>query len=135
MNTNLKHKIGTTIAIDNQKVLNYFSKYILSNQQLNDAKKNSYWCIDDSIIVLKPSENKEKVFVQFHLNFLVNPSKNSISFEGKIWFMEFCKKYNSEIKNLRTGVVMPVSDGAIMSDIFTSETFRLAKHRANHPKD
>ncbi|GAA4272518.1 hypothetical protein U6A24_09780 [Aquimarina gracilis] len=133
MDTALKHKLGTTIAIDKREVLDYFSVYI--NNQMEDSKNESYLCKDYSFLILQQSAIKGKVFVKFHLNFLIDASQKTMSFEGKNWFIRFCKTYNSEIQNLRTGVVMPASDGAIMSDIFTSEAFRRAKHRSQHPKD
>jgi hypothetical protein len=128
-----KHKLGTTIAVDKQKVLTYFNIYI--DHKIEDREKEYYTCKDGSILILQPSNIESKVFVKFFLNLQIDPTRKSVSFIGKIWFMNFCKENNSEIQNLRTGVVMPVSDGAIMSDIFTSEAHRLARHYAEHPKD
>ncbi len=133
MDNTLKYKLGATIAIDKRKVLDYFSAYI--NYQVEDSKKESYVCKDYSLLILQQSDIKGKVFVKFHLNLHVDTSKKTMSSQGKIWFMQFCKEHNSEIQNLRTGVVMPVSDGAIMSDLFSSEAYRLAKHHFQHPND
>lgn len=128
-----KYKLGTTIAVDKLKVLAYFNIYI--DHKNGETGKESYTCKDGSILILLQSNIESKVFVQFHLNLQVDPVERSVGFLGKIWFMKFCEENNSKIQNLRTGVVMPVSDGAIMSDIFTSESYRLARHYTEHPKD
>ncbi|MEL1242838.1 hypothetical protein AAEO56_01080 [Flavobacterium sp. DGU11] len=121
-----KYKIGTTICIDKIKVLDFYDRYI------DHRKAHEQWEIytlkDDSVLILKPSNEPNKIFVDLHLNI-------EIGFIGKIWFMEFCKDNHSKIKNLRTGIIMPVSDGAIMSDIYTSKSFGIANHFHNNPKD
>lgn len=127
-----KYRIGTTIAIEKQNVLSYFEKHIDCKNE--NETRESYTCKDGSILVLLPSDIASKVFVRFDLN-LFNPIDESVSFIGKIWFMNFCKENNSMIKNLRTGLVMPVSDGAVTSDIFHSKAFRVSLHLANNPKD
>lgn len=128
-----KYKLGTTIAIDKQKVLTYFDIYI--DHKIENEEKEFYTCKDGSFLILLPSKIESKVFVKFHLNLQIDPFRKSVSFLGKIWFMNFCKENKSEIQNLRTKVFMPVSDGAIMSYIYTSESHRIAKHYAEHPKD
>jgi len=128
-----KHKLGTTVAIDKEKVLDYFEVYI--DKKNEDTVKESYNCKDGSVIILRPSNIESKVFVKFHLNPQIDTIKRSVGYIELILIMKFCKENNSEIQNLRTGVVMPVSEGAIMSDIFTSEAHRIARHYANHPKD
>jgi len=133
MDTIPKHKLGATISIDKWKVLEFFNPYI--DHKVEDSEKETYVCKDNSLLILQQSDTDGKVFVKFHLNLLIDASRKSVSIQGKVWFMEFCKEHHSEIQNLRTGVVMPVSDGAIMSDIFTSEAFRLAKHYSQHPND
>lgn len=132
MNNLPKHKFGTTIAIEKQKIRDYFSNYF--NHQ-TDGPEESYQLIDGSLLVLKPSGIPEKAFVHFHLKLQIDQEDKSVSFQGKNWLMDFCKEYDSQIQNLRTKVVMPVSEGAIMGDIMRSETFRLSLHAANHPKD
>ncbi|WP_337085142.1 hypothetical protein [Elizabethkingia anophelis] len=127
-----KYKLGTTIAIDRLKVLSYFDIYIAHKNE--GTEKETYTCKDGSILILQPGNIDTKVFVKFHLN-LLDPIENALSFPGKNWFIQFCRENNSEIQNLRTGVIMPVSNAYIMSDIFTSEAFRISRHYATHPKD
>ena len=128
-----KYKLGTIIAIEKQIVMDYFLTCI--DFESEEAEKESYTCKDGSLLILQPSNNENKVFVKFHCNLQVNPQEKSVCFLGAGWFLDFCKKNNLEIQNLRTKTVMPSSEGAIMSDIFTSEAFRLAKHYVRHPKD
>lgn len=127
MKQQLKYKIGTTIAIDRQQVLDFFSPYI--NRPFEAAPTETYICREGSLLVLVPGDTEEKVFVHFHLNLY------AATFEGKIWFMRFCSKHASEIKNLRSGAIMPVSDGAVLSDLFGSRAFRIAQHYIDNPKD
>lgn len=122
-----KYKIGTTIAIERQQVLDFFSPYI--NRPFEAALTETYICREGSLLVLVPGDTPEKVFVQFHLNLYAE------TLEGKIWFMSFCSIHASEIKNLRSGVIMPVSDGAILSDLFHSRAFRITQHYIDNPKD
>ncbi len=133
MEDTLKYKIGTTKPIDEKDVLKFFEVYI--DHSIDIPEKGKYVCIDQSVLVLKLSGLEDNVYVEFHLNFEIDSTTQSLGFSGKDWFMKFCNAYNSEIKNLRTKVIMPVSDGAIMSDIRSSEAFKQAKHRAFHPKD
>lgn len=121
-----KYKIGTTIPIDKQKVLDFFSVYI--EYQKENAVKETYVCKGGSILILQPSEDEKQVWVKFHVNI-------EKDFYGKIWFMDFCRTHHSLIQNLRTKVISPVSDGAIMSEIYNSKEFRIANHFMSHPKD
>ena len=52
-----------------------------------------------------------------------------ISVSGKNWFLKFCKQYNSEIifLNKKKKIILPASDGALTSAIFTSVAFLKAK--------
>lgn len=122
-----KYKIGTTIAVDRQQVLDFFSPYI--NRPFEATPTETYICREGSLLVLVPGDTPEKVFVQFHLNLYAE------TLEGKIWFMKFCSKHASEIKNLRSGMIMPVSDGAILSELFRSRAFRITQHYIDNPKD
>lgn len=133
MELDLKYKIGTTIAIDRQKVLHFFSPYI--DSPVEGATVETYTCREGSLLILLPSGIKENVFVQFHLNLNADPQNPEGDLEGKIWFMQCCKQYGSEIKNLRSGEILPVSDGAIMSDLFSTKAYRIASHFYNNPKD
>lgn len=121
-----KYKIGTIIAIDRQKVFDFFSDYIAYKEE--DATKETYVCKEGSLLILQPAENEEQVWVKFHVNI-------ENGFLGKIWFMNFCRAHHSLIQNLRTKIVLPVSDGAIMSEIYSSEACRIMKHYWCHPKD
>jgi hypothetical protein len=121
-----KHKLGTSTAIDKQKVFDYFNIYI--DYKIEDTERESYVCKDGSVLILQPSSIEGKIFVNFHINI-------EVDYTGKIWFMQFCRENNTEIQNLRTGIIMPVSDGAIMSDLWSSEASRISRHFANNPKD
>lgn len=133
MDTIPKYKIGTSIAVDKEKVLDYFSIYI--DHKNENEELETYTCRDNSLLILQKSKEENKVFVKFHCNIEVNTQQKSISFPGKSWFLVFCNEIGCGIQNLNTKVIMPASDGAIMSDMFSSEAFRIAKHFASHPKD
>ncbi len=133
MKQGLYYKMGTTIAIDRQRVLDFFNTYI--SHSIASAPFETYLCREGSLLVLVPGDIKENVFVQFLLNLNSDKQEPGRELEGKIWFMKFCKQHNSWIKNLRSGTILPVSDGAIMSDMFSSRSFKIAQHQLNHPKD
>ncbi len=128
-----KYKIGTSIPVNKQKVLDYFSIYI--DHKNENEKTETYTCTDNSLLILLQSKEENKVFVKFYCNIGVNTQDNSMNFPGKTWFLVFCQENGSGIQNLNTKVIMPASDGAIMSDLFSSEAFRIAKHFASQPKD
>lgn len=69
------------------------------------------------------------------MNITVDQSRQSIGFIGINWMMSFCKEYHSEILNVRKKIILPVSEGAVMSVIYTSIAFRIAQHYAYNPKD
>lgn len=128
-----KYKIGTSIAVDKQRVLDYFHDYI--DHKNEKEAHETYICKDDSLLVLQKSDQTGRVFVKFHCNIQVNARDKSVGFTGKSWFLMFCEEIGCEIQNLNTKVIMPASDGAIMSDLFSSEAFRKVSHAADHPKD
>lgn len=133
MNTIPKYKIGTSIAVDKQKVLDYFYKYI--DHKKENENTETYVCKDSSILILQQGKEENKVFVKFHCTIAVNDQEESMTFPGKSWFLDFCKETGCNIQNLTTKVIIPASDGAITSDMFSSEAFRIAKHSASHPKN
>lgn len=133
MQTIPKYKFSTTIPIDKQKVFDFFSTYI--EYQIENAVWETYVCKDGSLLVLRPNNNEGSVWVYFHLNITVDQSRQSIGFIGINWMMNFCKEYHSEILNVRKKIVLPVSEGAVMSVIYTSIAFRIAQHYACNPKD
>lgn len=128
-----KYKIGTSIAVDKQKVLDYF--YIYIDHKNENEELETYTCKDNSLLIIQQSKEENKVFAKFHCNIEVNVQEKSTSFPRKSWFLVFCREIGCEIQNLSTKVIMPASDGAIMSDMFSSEAYRIAKHYASHPKD
>ncbi len=128
-----KFKIGTSIAVDKQKVLDYF--YIYIDHKNEDKDIETYTCKDDSLLILQQSKEENKVFVKFHCNIKVNAQEQAMGFPGQSWFLDFCKEIGCEIQNLRTKIIMPASDGAILSDLLSSEGFRIAKQEAGRAKD
>lgn len=133
MQTIPKYKFSSTIAIGRQKVFDFFNTYI--EYQLTDAARETYVCKDGSWLVLRPSGTQECVWVTFLLNITVDRSRQLIGFIGINWMMIFCKENHSEIMNVCKGIILPVSEGAVMSVIINSMGFRIAKHYAENPKD
>lgn len=132
MQTIPKYKFSTTIPIDKQKVFDFFSTYI--EYQIENAVWETYLCKDGSLLVLRPNNNEGSVWVYFHLNIAVNLSDRTITI-GINCFINFCKIHHSEIMNVRRGIVLPASEGAVMSVIYNSKSFRIADHYLWNPKD
>lgn len=128
-----KYKIGTSIAVDKQKVLDYFRMYIDHKNEHENGE--TYTCKDNSLLILQQSNEANNVFVKFHCAIEVNTQEKSTSFPGQSWFLAFCKEIGCDIQNVTTKVIMPASEGALLSDLFSSEAFRIANHCASHPKD
>lgn len=132
MELHLKYKTDTTIAVDRQQVPE-FSAYINSRQET--ATVETYSCREGSMPILLLSGKEGSVYVQFHLNLAGDSRNQDIDMEGKIWFMNFCNQYGSEIENLRSGALLAVTDGAIMSDLFSARAAGLPVMLYNNPKD
>lgn len=129
------YKIGTTIPIKSEIILSFFAKHTV-DERFNNLTE--FQLKDGSKIQLKRSLDDDKYFVNIYLKFNIiqnlGQKTNSLSFPLQL-ILNFFTECNSQIKNLRTNVIMPISEGALLSDIFSTNQFRKAMQLASNPKD
>ncbi len=96
--------------------------------------EDSVWaCVDGSEIRFLPSEDKTRFYVEFRVRFHALAVNRGVSFGILPRVLALCQKHGGDVK-VRGGSVLPAT-GGIMSDVFHSEAYRLARHRAEHPTD
>lgn len=126
-----KYKIGTTIPIDKDIIINYFKNVVDFNNVIETQKE--YHFQDNSILILKKSLYKNQYFVNFYIQFQV--SDRAIEFKSTPFILKFFIENNSKIKRLNRKEIMYASEGALLSDIYHSRSFKIARHIAEHPKN
>lgn len=134
MNTDM-YKIGSTIPIKRELIVSFFEKLIVEKQSMNLYE---FELKDGSKLLLKNSIDKDKFFVNIYLKFNIikDEGQKSDTLRFSLYpILKFFTKCDSGMKNLRTNVEMAVSEGALLSDIYSSSQFRKALRIASNPKD
>jgi hypothetical protein len=124
------YRIGVIAPLGKREVLARFEGFLRTPFAFEDA----IWeCIDGSEIRFRPSGSLDEFHVDFRVRFHAHPDR-SVSFGLLPDVLRLATHHCSDVK-VRGRDVLPANGGGVMSDVYWSEAFRLAQHKALNPHD
>lgn len=123
-----KYKLCTANSVSKDDVLTFFADFI--SEKTLYKNKEAYRCIEDSLLVLHPSGVENLIFFEMHCSIIGKPRTGKVNFKSAIKFMKFCEMQKTHMKIPKNKSILPASEGALLSDIFNSQSFKKAMHNA-----
>ena len=134
-----KYKLCTANSVEKEDALRYFIDFICEESLYKD--KPAYRCVENSLLIFHSSGIENLIFLEIHCSIIGQPGTGTVSFESAMKFMKFCVSQKTDIKIPRNKCILPASEGALMSDLFNSQSFKKAmynacyKYRVNKKRD
>ena len=123
-----KYKLCTANSVSTTDALIYFTDFIC--EEIVYKNKPAYQCIEDSLLIFHPSSTNNLIFLEIHCSIVSKPGTGTVNFKSAMKFMKFCVWQNTDIKIPRNKSILPASEGALMSDLLNSQSFKKAMHNA-----
>ncbi|AFY57709.1 hypothetical protein Riv7116_5327 [Rivularia sp. PCC 7116] len=123
-----KYKLCTANSVSKTDALTYFIDFICEETLYKN--KPAYRCVEDSLLIFHPSGIENLIFLEIHCRIIGKPGTGRVNFKSAIKFMKFCVWQKTDMKIPRDKSIIPASEGALMSDLFNSQSFKKAMHNA-----
>lgn len=125
-----KYKLCTANSVNKFEALTYFTGFIYEETLYKN--KPAYRCTENSLLILHPSGIENLIFLEMHCSIIGKPGTGRVDFKSAMKFMKFCVCQKTEMKIPRNKSILPASQGALMSDLFNSKSFKKAMHNARY---
>ena len=125
------YRLQSVAPISRQAVLKVFSGAICSSTDL----EGPVWsCLDGSQLKFAVSSYTDLFFVEFACQFQV-VANGGVGFGDLGRFVQLCMEHGGRVKSVRNNSILSASEGAVLSDVFWSKAYRMARHLAEHPRN